>query len=89
MKIVQNEGVSFVEYSGFVNLDEECSFLQGLFIDIFAKNCILITVIVCMQKDKELKLFYRMAQMLYKKRSTPLFHAHGHDFFPALTGVRP
>ena len=43
VKNVQNEQLLFVESYGFVNLDEETSFLHRLFIDILLKNCILIS----------------------------------------------
>ena len=43
VKIVQNERVWFVESSGFVNLAQYKPIFGGLFIDIFAKNCILIS----------------------------------------------
>jgi len=81
VKNVQNEHLLFVESYGFVNLDEQMSFLHRLFIDILLKNCILINVIAFIQKDKRKLLSCCERQVLYKKRSTPLFHAWGMNFF--------
>ena len=81
VKNVQNEQLFFVESYGFVNLDEQMSFLLRLFIDILLKNCILINVIAFIQKDKQKLFSCCERQVIYKKRSAPLFHAPGHEFF--------
>ena len=42
VNIVQIEVLSFVEYSGFVNLAQYLLFSVRIFIDFFSKKCILI-----------------------------------------------